>query len=522
MLSANETNTADWSTRRRAAAQRALRGELSGARQDLCELCQDARTPAEQAAAISDVAAISAAAGRYRAAAAGWRRARKKDAGHCASARNLAVLESGSADSDDVQDSGAGVRVAILSLLFNWPSTGGGTVHTMELAAALSGRGYDVRHIYAVCSVWDVGRVTEPLAFPTVALKFDESEWQAEIIQDRFREAVDAFAPDFVIITDSWNTKPLLAEAVADYPCFLRLAALECLCPLNNVRLLFSDHSPVQCQLNQLADPDVCQNCVAQNSHLSGALHQAERRLGGFHDADYSLRLRRAFRGAEAVLVVNPEIAAMVVPYARRVEVIPSGFDSQRFPVPVPTPEMDDNKSRIRLIIAGLVDEPMKGFSVLADACGRLWSQRQDFELAVTSDKRPAWDLPFIRWIGWQSQAELPNVIRGSDVLIFPTIAQEALGRTAVEAMGCGKPVIASRLGGLPWVVEDGVTGLLVRPGDPNELAEKIGQLLDNPSQRQQLGAAGRMKFERDFLWEVILDRHYVPLLGQAVAVQHD
>ena len=47
-----------------------------------------------------------------------------------------------------------------------------------------------------------------------------------------------AFNPDQVIITDSWNIKPLLAEAVREYPYILRLQAMECLCPLNNLRLL--------------------------------------------------------------------------------------------------------------------------------------------------------------------------------------------------------------------------------------------------------------------------------------------
>ncbi len=518
MLSANETNTHDWSTRRRTAAERALRGEFSASRRALCQLVQEAGTPADRASVISDLAALSAAAGHRRAATRAWQRAAALHPGNTATGRNLAMLQFRTPDVNHSADTNPRLRVAILSLLFNWPSTGGGTVHTMELAAALSQRGYDVRHIYAAYEGWGVGRVTEPLSVTAVPLTFTDADWHAERIQDRFREAVDEFAPDFVIITDSWSTKPLLAEAVADYPYFLRLAALECLCPLNNVRLLFQDRQLVQCRLNQLADHESCQRCVTLNAQFSGSLHQAERALAGFSEAEYPRRLQRAFRGAEAILVVNPEIAELARPFARCVEIVPSGFDPQRFPIPLATPDMAENRSRTRLIFAGLVDEPMKGFSVLWDACQQLWAQRQDFELAVTCDARADWDAPYIRWIGWQTQSDLPDAIRGADVLIFPTVAQEALGRTAVEAMGCGKPVIASHLGGLSWVVDDGVTGLLVRPGEAADLAEKIGQLLDDPVQRQQLGEAGRAKFERDFLWDVILDRHYVPLLGHTRA----
>lgn len=408
-------------------------------------------------------------------------------------------------------------RIAILSLLFNWPSTGGGTVHTKELAEALQGDGYDLRHIYAVYEPWGLGRVTEPLSVPTDPLIFDERDWQAEAIQDRFREAVDNFAPDAVIITDSWNTKPLLAEAVADYPYFLRLAALETLCPLNNVRLLFEDRRLVQCARNQLAEPHACRDCVGRHARFSGGLHRAERTLAGFDRDDYPDRLHQAYGGAEAVFAVNPTIAELVRPHCRRVEVIPSGFDPHRFPEPG-FDQQQPTDQPTRFLFAGLVDEPMKGFSILWEACRQLRSTRRDCELIVTSDPKPEWNAPFVRWIGWQSQADLPAAMRAADVLVFPTIAQEALGRTAVEAMGCGKPVIASRLGGLPWVVEDGITGLIANPGDPHDLTATMVQLFDQPDLRRRLGQAGREKFERDFLWPVILERHYRPILQQLVA----
>ena len=63
----------------------------------------------------------------------------------------------------------------------------------------------------------------------------------------------------------------------------------------------------------------------------------------------------------------------------------------------------------------------------------------------------------------------------------MPTIAQDALSITSVEAMAAGRPVVASRIGGLPYTVTDGLTGLLFEPGNPLDLAEKIGRLLDDP-----------------------------------------
>src|SRR5262249_51052586 len=67
---------------------------------------------------------------------------------------------------------------------------------------------------------------------------------------------------------------------------------------------------------------------------------------------------------------------------------------------------------------------------------------------------------------------------------------------------------------GLPSTVADGATGLLCEPGDATDLAGKIAVLLDDAELRRRLGAAGRRRFEEYYAWEVIVDRHYKPLLG--------
>jgi glycosyltransferase involved in cell wall biosynthesis len=237
--------------------------------------------------------------------------------------------------------------------------------------------------------------------------------------------------------------------------------------------------------------------------------------LAGFEQPDYPQRLRKAFAGAEAVLVVNPQIADIVRPHARQVCVVPSGFDPARFEG-LPGAPRSERDGRLRILFAGLIEEYMKGFAVLRAAAERLGRERRDFELIVTAEA-PVGDGAgdeLIRFIGWQSQRELPQAIAEADLLVFPTVAQEALGRSAVEAMGCGRPVVASRIGGLEWVVEDGVTGLLFEPGNVDDLVDKLRRLLDDAPLRRRLGAAGRAKFEREFTWEVILARSYRPLFG--------
>lgn len=419
--------------------------------------------------------------------------------------------------SAEVQSPQRRVRIAILSLLFNWPSTGGGTVHTAESAKFLSNAGYEVRHFYARNPEWGLGEVTESLDYARTPLNFNSRTWQADEIVHRFREAVDEFAPDYVLITDSWSFKPLLAEAVRGYRYFLRLAASECLCPLNNVRLLISDEGRVStCPKHQLATPEACRSCVLQRGKFSGGLHQAERALAGFGTSTYTERLYRAFAEAEGVLVVNPLAAAMVSPYVKQVHVVPSGFDAARFPWPWPeeaSPVENCDRRIKQILFAGVVDEPMKGFHILRAAGELLWQQRQDFEVLATGEPRESAD-PFVRFIGWKPQAELPAALRAADIVVFPTIAEEGIGRSAVEALGVGRPVVASRIGGLQFTIQDEGTGLLFEPGDSKDLSRQLARLLDTPALCRQLGDAGRRQFERAWTWSSVIRRHYFPLFG--------
>jgi glycosyltransferase involved in cell wall biosynthesis len=163
----------------------------------------------------------------------------------------------------------------------------------------------------------------------------------------------------------------------------------------------------------------------------------------------------------------------------------------------------------------------MKGLVYLRQACALLWNRRQDFELLVTD--RPTGDCePFVRFIGWQSQSDLAQRMQDCDLLAVPTIAQEALGRTAVEAMAAGRPVVASRIGGLKSTVLEGCTGLLAEPGNPVDLAAQIERLLDDAPLREQLGHAGRRRFEECFSWNVIIPRFYRPLLEVRPAHSHN
>ena len=145
-------------------------------------------------------------------------------------------------------------------------------MHTAGLAQGLGRAGYEVQHIFARFPEWGIGRVTDELLSPAEVIEFDAPAWNMGEIQARYRRAVEQFEPDYVVITDAWNMKPLLAEALHGYPYLLLIQAQENICPLNNLRLLADGpHQVEQCPRNQLATPEVCHRCLAERGRHSGA-----------------------------------------------------------------------------------------------------------------------------------------------------------------------------------------------------------------------------------------------------------
>jgi glycosyltransferase involved in cell wall biosynthesis len=112
-----------------------------------------------------------------------------------------------------------------------------------------------------------------------------------------------------------------------------------------------------------------------------------------------------------------------------------------------------------------------------------------------------------VRFLGPLERSELEAFYRNARFLVIPSLCYETFGLVAAEAMGHGIPVISSRLGGLPEIVEDEVTGFLFEPGNAEDLASKIKLLWENSDLRRQMGQAGLEKALQEYGAEVYYQR---------------
>src|SRR3989344_9498339 len=103
---------------------------------------------------------------------------------------------------------------------------------------------------------------------------------------------------------------------------------------------------------------------------------------------------------------------------------------------------------------------------------------------------------------------DIPEILKTIDLFVLPTL-QEALGTSFIEAMAMGKPVVGTKAGGVPEVVKDGISGILVEPENPAALAGAIISLLRNRERMRQMGDAGRKIVEENYSIDVMVKRLY-------------
>ena len=224
--------------------------------------------------------------------------------------------------------------------------------------------------------------------------------------------------------------------------------------------------------------------------------------------------LRWTLRHADALTAITEDCrnhALRAGAPSESVHLVFNGTDLRRFsPAPDGTRPVDPRFGP-HMIFACRQLFPRKGIRFLIEAAAQLKPRFQDLKVVIAGDgfERPALielaeSLGIARdvtFLGWVPNSDLPPYYRAAAVSVIPSL-EEGFGIPAAEAMGCETPVVASDAGGLPEVVEHGVTGLIVPRGDSAALAEAIGSLLSDPGRRAAMGRAGRERALRLFDWD--------------------
>nr|MBF0221955.1 glycosyltransferase family 4 protein [Desulfobulbaceae bacterium] len=207
----------------------------------------------------------------------------------------------------------------------------------------------------------------------------------------------------------------------------------------------------------------------------------------------YWHRWRKSYNAVD--LFISPsnflaEMTARRIP-SEKISVLPNGIDLDRF-----IPHYDDKE--YGLYFGGLSKE--KGIETLLKA-HKLLPLKYALNVVGTGPlaERLSAEFREVDFLGYKSGDELITLIKEAAFVVVPSEWFENCSMVVLEAMAYGKPVIGSRIGGIPEQIEDGISGFLVEMGNAGELAERMALLGNDKELRLQMGRAGREKLEREY-----------------------
>jgi D-inositol-3-phosphate glycosyltransferase len=238
--------------------------------------------------------------------------------------------------------------------------------------------------------------------------------------------------------------------------------------------------------------------------------------------------LRRVNRVIVATLAELTQLRFLYKADASKLTVIPPGVDKGHF-YPIPADEAKQfiglrPENRMILFVGRI--EPLKGVDTLIKAMScldmSLTNREQPVHLAIIGGEpdvdpndmseemmrlqKMCDDLcmgNMVLFLGKRAQDTLPYYYSAAEVLVMPSL-YESFGMVALEAMACGTPVIASEVGGLGYLVQDGVTGYTIPDSDPGMLCEKLSKLLGDNELRTTMGNRAA-DYATEYAWDKIV-----------------
>lgn len=252
----------------------------------------------------------------------------------------------------------------------------------------------------------------------------------------------------------------------------------------------------------------------------------------GEFEGDYRiLGEREVLRAADKIIAATPaELSQLQWLYetsTENVAIVPPGVNTRHF-YPIARDEAREFidvpcENRMVLFVGRI--EPLKGIETLIQAIGLMRDNKKldNYQLclaiiggdAEASEEEMSQEMShlqklrtdlglhdFVNFMGKRPQSDLPYYYSAADVLVVPS-RYESFGMVALEAMACGTPVIASQVGGLAYLIQDGVTGYHVPDNDPKALSDSLTTLLDDDKLNYKLGMQAT-EYAKEYSWDNI------------------
>lgn len=385
------------------------------------------------------------------------------------------------------------MRILLLSQFYP-PIVGGEERHVRNLAAALAGRG----HAVSVATLWYPGAEPEALDGD---VRIYRIRGTLQRLSGLFVESERRHAPPF---PDPELVAALGRIAVREKPDVVHahnwlVASFFPLKAWAGARLVVSlhDYSLVCAKKNFMHDGRICNGprlsrCLPCAAGHYGTVKGCVTTLGNFLSRAASRRTVDRFVAVSHAVARHSRLSDTGVPF----EVIPNFIpDDVTSLGPIADPCLEELPGREYLLFVGDlmhlkgVDVLLKAYEGLVGAPPLVLIGRR---CADTPTMLPAGVHRFGPW----PHAAIMHAWRRSLFGVAPSVGPEACATVVMEAMASGKPVVATDIGGMPDLIENGKTGMLVPPGDAEALRRAIQQLLDRPELIAEMGRAALMRVE--------------------------
>jgi D-inositol-3-phosphate glycosyltransferase len=274
---------------------------------------------------------------------------------------------------------------------------------------------------------------------------------------------------------------------------------------------------------------------VLQMFHTLGLMKNLIAQSPEEMEGDYRINgERKVMALADKIIAATPaeegQLEKMYQVNKKKIIIIPPGVETSRF-YPINAEEAKDAidltcKKRMLLFVGRI--EPLKGLQNLIKAlalirkqgnCGRdcyclvvIGGEPDSSPENMSTEMRKIKGLckelgmdDLVLFLGKQAQDTLPYYYSAADMLIMPSY-YESFGMVALEAMACGTPVVASQVGGLPYLVQNGRTGFVVPGGDPEALVEPLNRLMNDTELREKMGNQAA-EYARKYSWDIISEK---------------